>query len=357
MIARCDRTGLGYQTLDFNRHMHPVATLVLDLSVNNPGNRFAWDASMQAQMSGASQYFYLRPHGWPGGPEGVVPPTPEEQRVINEFLDRIDVLYTAETPYWYWIFEQCAQRGIRTVLHFNYEYLDYLRDPTLPRPDVFLAPSLWHLEDVPAEFNAQYLPMPIPGWQPRQHPERPLRFLHIAGMPMEEDRNGTRVMAAAIPLVESPKARFNVTGRYDMRSLFDPDYRLRYSIEVKEPWMPFAITDVLVMPRRFGGLCLPLNEALAMGLPVLMPDIAPQNLFLPEEMLFDAGPSTTLQTRAPIEVHEPVPEALAERMNELAEDRAHYERLAAMVPMLAERWTWRALKPEFDRVFAGELAQ
>jgi hypothetical protein len=35
--------------------------------------------------------------------------------------------------------------------------------------------------------------------------------------------------------------------------------------------------DVLVIPRKYGGLCLPMQEALAHGIPVIMPDIEPND--------------------------------------------------------------------------------
>jgi glycosyltransferase involved in cell wall biosynthesis len=34
--------------------------------------------------------------------------------------------------------------------------------------------------------------------------------------------------------------------------------------------------DALIMPRRYGGLCLPMNEALTSGLPVIMSDTSQQ---------------------------------------------------------------------------------
>jgi glycosyltransferase involved in cell wall biosynthesis len=39
--------------------------------------------------------------------------------------------------------------------------------------------------------------------------------------------------------------------------------------------------DAMVLPRRYAGLCLPMNEALISGMPVFMTDVSPNNQILP----------------------------------------------------------------------------
>lgn len=38
----------------------------------------------------------------------------------------------------------------------------------------------------------------------------------------------------------------------------------------------------MILPRKYAGLCLPMNEALMSGLPVIMTDIEPNNVILPK---------------------------------------------------------------------------
>src|SRR5581483_7515404 len=49
--------------------------------------------------------------------------------------------------------------------------------------------------------------------------------------------------------------------------------------------------SVLVLPRKYGGNCLPMNEALSAGMPVIMSNISPQADFLPDKWLVDAKES------------------------------------------------------------------
>ena len=42
----------------------------------------------------------------------------------------------------------------------------------------------------------------------------------------------------------------------------------------------YAGFDPLILPRRYGGLCLPMNEALRSGLPVIMFNVSPSDAIL-----------------------------------------------------------------------------
>jgi hypothetical protein len=53
----------------------------------------------------------------------------------------------------------------------------------------------------------------------------------------------------------------------------------------------------MVLPRRYGGLCLPMNEALLSGLPVLMTNMEPNNNILPKEWLFNYNGYQSVRTK------------------------------------------------------------
>jgi hypothetical protein len=59
----------------------------------------------------------------------------------------------------------------------------------------------------------------------------------------------------------------------------------------------------MILPRRYAGLCLPMNEALISALPVFMTDISPNNKVLPEEWLFESKKIDELQTRTMLDVY------------------------------------------------------
>jgi glycosyltransferase involved in cell wall biosynthesis len=105
----------------------------------------------------------------------------------------------------------------------------------------------------------------------------PLRVLHIVGKRAFADRNGTDIFIRAIQRATRP---IHVT----MHSIDEhlPDVvRSRYlSVDrfpsaVDDRWEMYRDQHVLVLPRRYGGLCLPALEAAACGLAVVMPDASP----------------------------------------------------------------------------------
>jgi glycosyltransferase involved in cell wall biosynthesis len=67
----------------------------------------------------------------------------------------------------------------------------------------------------------------------------------------------------------------------------------------------------MVLPRRYAGLCLPMNEALMSGLPVFMTDISPNNSVLPSEWLVESEKIDKLMTRMTLDVYEANPKRLA----------------------------------------------
>jgi hypothetical protein len=58
--------------------------------------------------------------------------------------------------------------------------------------------------------------------------------------------------------------------------------------------------DALIYPRKYGGLALPLPEALASGLPVIMPNVSPNNTILPIHWLVPGAFNGGFTSRVPI---------------------------------------------------------
>lgn len=338
LIARAENTGLGIQTWEFARHMNPAKTLVVNLA----GPRGFW------------------PERFPGAT--IVAGLPGT-RDIEEFLDDLDVVFTAETPYNYELFSIAERRGVATVLQYNFEFLDYLPRPRLPRPTLFAAPSSWRYRDVPFA-NKQMLPVPValdrfPARQPR---DRATRFLHIVGRPAIHDRNGTADLLAAL---EHVRSEITVTIKCQ-----DPHYvpRLLHGrsipgsvrlvlddTEVTNYWDNYTGHDVLVMPRRFGGLCLPVQEALAAGMPAIMPAISP-NTWLPEQWLVPARRTGSFMARTKIELHTTDHRALAARIDEVAGPDLYPEACHA-VGVIARGLSWTELADTYDRTLAQSIAR
>src|SRR5690606_6547336 len=155
-----------------------------------------------------------------------------------------------------------------------------LRDNNLPLPDVFLMPSYWHLDTMTdrfGDYRVMHLPPPI---DPREfavardnnlrRDTNTLKILHIVGTLAIHDRNGTLDLLAALRHTNS---NFSLTihSQHELPSeYYVDDSRVTYSIRNYEhSYEIYNDYDAVIIPRRYGGLCLVANEALMSGLPVI----------------------------------------------------------------------------------------
>ena len=122
--------------------------------------------------------------------------------------------------------------------------------------------------------------------------------------------------------------------------------------DVNKYWDLYRQGDVLVMPRRFGGLCLPAQEALGAGMPVVMPDIDPNNRWLPQEWLVRATRQAQFPSVTPIDVYHSDPRALASIINRFATDLTFYDRARARAAQLRDQLSWDNLKSDYDKLIA-----
>ena len=343
LIARADESGLGTQTWEAYRHLHPDRTLVIDVS------SMADDRDHCNKRTDLSRYPDALVHRGPI-------PTPE---IIEEFLEGLDLVFTAETFYTYDLLNRANHRGIKTILQYNYEFLDYLRDPHLPKPTLLAAPSLWNYFHVHFT-NKIHLPVPIatdrftPDPDP---PNLPRTFLHPVGRPATHDRNGTGDLIAALPYIRSPMTiRFACQRSDTVPALLEgvtvPD---NIKIDIVGPaenyWDNYAGVDAVILPRRYGGLCLPAQEAVGAHLPVLMPNIDPNHRWMPPEWLYPATVSGGFEARAHIQVYRTAPTELARSIDRFSTDPVLYARARTQAAQLAESLSWDALAPRYRHIF------
>jgi glycosyltransferase involved in cell wall biosynthesis len=332
LIARADNRGLGQQTWAVQRNLQPAKTLVVDCPSMQP--------------------LQLHTDRFPGA--HIVRGLPTEYDYA-QFCDGLDAIYTAETGYgdlW-----SVAQRmGVKTVLHANYEFMDPRDQPT-----VWAAPSLWNFDRFPA--GATHLPVPI---ETDRFPvtEKPLtasRFLHVVGRPAVYDRNGTvdllqalRHVTAEITVTITCQLRGHVGGLIHDHNIHTPDNVTLVidSVDYDNYWTVYDNQHAMILPRRFGGLCLPANEAIGAGIPVIMPDIDPNNTWLPAEWLTDSMVSGDFRAKQHIFIHSTQPEVLAAKIDQLATDNDFYVRALAKAHLLREQLSWESLTPRYREVFA-----
>jgi glycosyltransferase involved in cell wall biosynthesis len=330
LVARADNRGLGQQTWAVFRNLHPYRTLVVDCPSQNP--------------------LTLHFDRFPGA---KITQTMSRDDVV-EFLDGLDVVYTAETGYSQHLWREAHRMGVRTVLHANYEFWQ----PT-DHPTKLVAASTWNLDKYPS--GTDYLPVPIETDRciPHRKHETATSFLHVIGRPAIKDRNGTLDLLYALQFV---KSRISVTitcqqsgyvggliNQYGLRIPNRVDLTID-SVDALNYWEKYAGHDVLVMPRRFGGLCLPANEALGCGMPVIMPDIPPNNTWLPREWLVKASQAGQFMAKQPVVYYRTNPEVLAERIDAFATQAEQFNEAVYQALNLRDEYSWPTLERAYRQV-------
>lgn len=324
VLAYSTKTGLGYQTKAYVKHLNPAKILEIDLS----------------PLNGKEQ------HNWfPGSQRTVGYPKDHE---LREFLTGLDTVLMGETPLNYNLYSIAREMGVRTVNVINWEFFDHEVYPQYPLPDVIIMPSRWHWEDAKAfadrhGIECYQIHHPVDRDELRFHERHTASPLHIAGNPAANDRNGTWDFMSACPdgivTTQSEELARHIRMRYRHCNVYTnvEDYEQLYSLG-----------DVLVLPRRYGGNCLPLNEALSTGMPVVMPDISPNNALLPPEWLVPARLQGSFTPRTKIDIYEVDVDALRAKLEWFkSQDMSALSRQADAI---AESISWNTLKERYLEV-------
>jgi glycosyltransferase involved in cell wall biosynthesis len=283
-------------------------------------------------------------------------PTDEQ---CHASLDGLTHILTCETPYNFALFAEAERRGVKTFLQSNYEFCDYLTGSERPLPTKFLAPSSWKLDVMQRRFGDRVVLLPPPtfprdfaqarianhGWSGRR------RFLHIVGKPAQGDRNGTMLLMYAM---QRSRADFELVlkSQEPLQPLIK-DKRITWdSSAPDDQWRLYAGFDALIMPRRYGGLCLPCNEGLISGLPVIMSNTSPNDAILPAEWLVPGAFNGGFTSRVPIPYFNVNIVALARKLDEWATmpDEVLDQHKARAIE-LSQQWDPEVLRPQYQAVF------
>jgi len=341
--ARMDNSGLGMQTWEFYNHMKPAKTMVVDISMmeKTPERRL-------------KQY----PERYPDNAT-IIYGMPNEQD-IRQFLTDLDVVFIAESAYNMSFYQIARQMGVKTAVQYNYEFFDWFGQSIWEVPDLFIAPSTWHYKEVQSLCDQKnikhvYLHCPVAREKiTRRYVDSGLTFVHIAGRPAAHDRNGTYTFLNAIQLSEGDLRGRVYTQDKDLANEIKAEFP---SVDVKVNTTDYADIykkgSVLVLPRKYGGNCLPMNEALAAGMPVIMSKLSPQTDFLPMSWLVDARlTDTDFAPRFKLEVYECDVAALMLKMLWF-KSLGHDDMLAQsnLANDLADSISWETMKPKYEEVF------
>lgn len=343
--ARMDNSGLGMQTWEFYNHMKPDKTMVVDISM--------LERTPERRMKQYPERYSLP------GTLSIIYGIPNEAD-IRAFLKDLDVVFIAESAYNMSFYQIARQMGVKTAVQYNYEFFDWFGDSIWEAPDLFIAPSTWHYSEVQELCDKKsikhvYLHCPVNTRKiERRYIGSASRFVHIAGRPAANDRNGTYTFLNALQMAEG-----------DLKGLvYTQDHSLAQEIKREFPSVD-VITNkmnyeelykkgsVLVLPRKYGGNCLPMNEALAAGMPVIMTKVSPQTDFLPDRWLVEARKTDIeFAPRFKLDVYDCDPSALMLRMRWFSslsdKDMSDQSNLAHD---LASEISWDVMKSKYEEVF------
>jgi len=247
LIARADNSGLSTQSWEFWRHMKPERTLIV---LRN--HRTRGECHEMRYAGGDGEVRITRMY-----------PTTKDAAWITSGVRWV---FSAETAYSTRMWDHSRRNRSKICIQANPELYDY------ERADLLLPATNWRTDVFP---SFKVLPVPVNrDVLPPRGVARVRTFYHVNSTAME-DRNGTDLVLSACRYMKSP-ARLLIRGG-------EPETRQIGPVEVT--WLgPFhgpyhdhwpVLADALVLPRRYGGLCLPMQEAASLGLPIIALDTDP----------------------------------------------------------------------------------
>jgi hypothetical protein len=341
VIVRSDQGGLAWQTQALCRILKPSKVMIIDSRPFNGSNVRQYPERFDG-------YDQVRVEGFP---------TSEQ---CHEFLDGLTHVLSCETFYNHEVLHEANRRGIKTYLQYNFEFCDYLNGNDPPVPTKFLAPSLWKLDVMYRRFGERVVLLPPPTF-PRDFASARLanqgrtgrrRFLHIVGKPAHGDRNGTMLLMYAM---QRSRADFELVAKsQEPLQPIIKDKRITWdSSAPNDQWRLYAGFDALIMPRRYGGLCLPCNEGLTSGLPVIMSNTSPNDAILPADWLVPGAFNGGFTSRIPIPYFNVNIATLAQKLDQWAampDDVLDQHKARALE--LSRQFDPDVLRPRYEAVLA-----
>jgi hypothetical protein len=318
IIARSDNTGLGNQTRNIVNMLKPDKILLIDSRPFNENKQ--------------------HPEWYAGYPCITTKRGFASKEEIVSFLRDLDVVFTCESFYSNLFLPLAEKRNIKTINQYNYEFLDLVNDDNQRAPSMLISPSVWNLEHVKEVLGdrtqIEYLPPPIDSNDftvPRDINmlKTHNRILHVAGKFASKDRNGT---SSVIDMLQYSTANYELVIKSQTPIETDcKDPRLTIDVSNTESNSDlYSGFDAMILPRRYAGLCLPMNESLMSGLPVFMTDISPNNFILPQEWLVESNKIDKILTRMWLDVYGANPKKLANLIDNYIEsnDKENQKRKA-----------------------------
>lgn len=334
LVARCDVSGgLAVQTSEAYRHLQPDRTLVVHTAhtTRGPCKLDRYDGPNVTAVPGA--------------------PSVDDAR---RFMRGLDVVFTCECVYLPDWMSIARRLGVAVVVQANPELYD-ARELAGAR---IVLPTEWEAARVPHE---RILPVPVALDRfPRAQIRTNAQVFYHPSSPAMADRNGTALVLAALRFVRS-KVTVIVRGARNRAEIVRkplPQPRHAKLVELsftEEPyWRAYPPeADVLVMPRRYGGLSLPIQEAAALGMPCVTLDLPPQREYPHTLCVRARDPEPVAMKAGTFDAWSCSPRELARAIDELAAKPERVQELSAEARRWAEARSWSALAGEYAATLGG----
>ena len=322
LIAVATDTGLGYQTRSYYKHLNPSKVIIIDIS----------------SLNGRQQHYdwYENAH--------LVKGIPNEAQ-LRHLLKDIDVLLTAETGYNLSIYAIARDMGVKTVCVENAEFFDGFKYPEYQLPDLIILPSVWKEQEIrdfaePRGTKVIQLHHPVDRDEIKFRLRDTNKPMHVAGTPATYDRNGTwdylRAYPTGLVTTQDDDLARHIRMRYPRGVVYT---------NIEDLNMMYSLGDILVLPRKYGGNCLVLNEALASGMPVIMTDIEPNNHLLPKEWLVPATTTQSFTPRGKVDIYDVDIPLLTEKIDWMRSQ--NIGQLSEQANQIADTISWDTLKDKW----------
>lgn len=262
---------------------------------------------------------------------------------VDKFIDGLDLVIVLEySPVG--LFKACQERNIPCILKVNFEFL-----PTNLKylPSVFLCSSTLNYDSVPYE-NKVLLQDPVnTEIIPFKQRKRVKTLLHNAGTLGLCGANCTEQVIDAMRFVDSDISLIvNSQKNIDIKLPKNVTFNYR---RAENYWDLWGEGDLFVMPQKFRATSLPIQEAMANGMPVLTTNRPPFSEFC--ELLVDPYHVTVIKEYIDISMFHVKPSDIAKKIDEIAQmDITEHSKRAREY---AESISWKALLPKYLDLFAS----
>lgn len=338
-IARADDGGLGTQAWEIVRHLRPEKVLVVDVQPRRGG----WHLERYTDLGYADARDTLRVTSNPIPPADVV------------WLTRgMDTVIAPETFY---LDDRVMRAGVgtRLALLVNPELFvpSYRRLADQGVIDVY-APTTWETDRL---GRHTLLPQPVARdvIHHRHRTGLARTFLHVSS-PAMLDRNGTDLVRDAVSRYDGLPITVLISGpRAPARELHIGDVTVRGVPPVAnyyDLWNDFDV-DVLLQPRRYGGLNMLQLEAAAAGVPTICLDREPERRWDSSFRVPVTGSTPHRMKGGTFAVYDTEPEAVADAMS-WCSTLVGIDGVSAAADDWAESMAWHTLLPEWQQTFNGQ---